>query len=906
MNKKQNKWTTSNVIVSGLLTAMLVLSGLFVILPMSSDVAASYFMPSGVNWNMDDLVNNSGGAVTGGTSDTYYVHEDIYISYNSSLSVDPGETVYFDTETGFDIYGTFTAYGNNVSMITFTSNETKPSFGDWEGITFLNGSSGGIYYCSVSYAENGIMINDTSYISVASSEFNYNVWGVHIISTNDVYSWIWYNTFNNNGILPHPDPFYSVGGAIYTENYVRGTISYNDFSENIGGVRLEDTQYVSITQNNFYNSTVYGIASFGDGLTDPDKMILVRGNEFISNGKAGIYCDGTMMEVDDNYFAYNENAIWAFFSEVQINDTKIYLSTLYDLNIDNYSHIHTLNTTFDDNAVYIGYNSTLEVQWNLHILVLNTSGHVPFADVTVSDNINGTWSKNFVADSLGRVKWVVVTEYYRDEYVWVNYTAHNITAQKGLEIGSAEPYMDESKFVEVFIGDGGGPPPNDPPVADAGLDQMVFEDEIVYFNGSGSYDPNGSIVNYTWDFQDGNFGYGEFPTHIFTTSSIYDVTLTVTDDDGATDSDICVITVNEKPNVPPVADAGLDQIVNEDEVVFFDGSGSSDSDGVIVNYTWDFGDGNYGYEEFPTHIYDNPGIYIVTLTVTDDDGATDSDTCTITVEDITAPLPPTDLNAILVPGSLEDVKLIWSASEDDGAGYDDVAGYTIYKSTTGIYGSYNFAAWIPAAGIPTHTYEWTDYGAGDGDWNNYFYKVRANDTSDNEEQNDDTVGKFAWYLEKDWNLFSIPLVQSNTSRDTVLQTIEGNYAALQGYHAGKSRPWLHWHRDKPNYFNDEIEVDHKNGFYIDMIVSDYLVTAGKVAASTDITLKAGWNLIGFPVLEEQTVVDALSSIDGKYNMVEYFDPVTDKEVRLQPDDLMYPGLGYWIHATDNCVLILTN
>jgi PKD repeat protein len=185
----------------------------------------------------------------------------------------------------------------------------------------------------------------------------------------------------------------------------------------------------------------------------------------------------------------------------------------------------------------------------------------------------------------------------------VNYTAHNITAQKGSEIGSIEPYMDASKFVEVFIGEG-GPPPNNPPVADAGLDQTVFEDEIVYFNGSGSYDSDGFIVNYTWDFQDGNLGYGELSTHIFNTPGVYDVTLTVTDDDGATDSDINVITVNEKPNVPPVADAGLDQIVNEDETVFLDGSVSSDSDGVIVNYTWDLGDGNYGYGEFPTHVYE--------------------------------------------------------------------------------------------------------------------------------------------------------------------------------------------------------------------------------------------------------------------------------------------------------------
>jgi hypothetical protein len=204
------------------------------------------------------------------------------------------------------------------------------------------------------------------------------------------------------------------------------------------------------------------------------------------------------------------------------------------------------------------------------------------------------------------------------------------------------------------------------------------------------------------------------------------------------------------------------------------------------------------------------------------------------------------------------------------------------------------------------TYSWTDFGKGDLDWNNYFYKVRAKDGGGMEDENENKVGKFAWYLEKDWNLFSVPLVQSDTLRDTVLQTIDGNYAALQGYHAGKSRPWLHWHRDKPNYFNDEIEVTHDKGYYIDMIVPDYLVTAGKVASQTDINLKSGWNLVGYPCLSGQNVSDALSSIDGKYNMVEYFDPIKDKEVRLGPNDLMIPGLGYWIHATADSTLEVTN
>src|SRR5690606_20531296 len=81
---------------------------------------------------------------------------------------------------------------------------------------------------------------------------------------------------------------------------------------------------------------------------------------------------------------------------------------------------------------------------------------------------------------------------------------------------------------------------------------------------------------------------------------------------------------NEPPAATPtVAGTGLDCV--------FDGSGSSDPDGSIVSYEWDFGDGNADTGESVTHVYDKPGDYTVTLTVTDDDGATDTATENVTV-----------------------------------------------------------------------------------------------------------------------------------------------------------------------------------------------------------------------------------------------------------------------------------
>jgi hypothetical protein len=192
-------------------------------------------------------------------------------------------------------------------------------------------------------------------------------------------------------------------------------------------------------------------------------------------------------------------------------------------------------------------------------------------------------------------------------------------------------------------------------------------------------------------------------------------------------------------------------------------------------------------------------------------------------------------------------------------------------------------------------------GAGDGDPSDYFYIVRANDTGGSEELNENKVGKMVIPLDHGWNLFSIPLIQSNTTREHVLQTVLGNYVSLQGYHAGKSRPWLNWHKDKPKSLNDVIEMNNEEGYYIKMTTVDDLVIAGKVPSLTQISLKAGWNLVGYPSLTERTRDDALASILGSYNKVEFYNTTSDKEEGIGPDDLMYPRYGYWIHATSDCV-----
>jgi chitodextrinase len=168
---------------------------------------------------------------------------------------------------------------------------------------------------------------------------------------------------------------------------------------------------------------------------------------------------------------------------------------------------------------------------------------------------------------------------------------------------------------------------NRPPVADAGPDLVVSGTETALFNASGSYDPDGEIVSYAWDFGDGGNATGCTVNHTYTTTGTFIVTVTVTDDTGAADNDTCTVTVNS----PPIAAAGEDRVVLPNDSVEFNGSGSYDLDGEIVGYAWDFGDGSNATGCHVTHLYALGGTYLVTLTVTDSHNATGMDSCTIIV-----------------------------------------------------------------------------------------------------------------------------------------------------------------------------------------------------------------------------------------------------------------------------------
>ncbi|UCE38529.1 MAG: PKD domain-containing protein [Thermoplasmata archaeon] len=167
--------------------------------------------------------------------------------------------------------------------------------------------------------------------------------------------------------------------------------------------------------------------------------------------------------------------------------------------------------------------------------------------------------------------------------------------------------------------------------ADAGIDQVVDVNTIVNFDGSGSFGVGD--LEYTWYFRDGTITTVDSPyiAHTYSEEGIYEVGLLVKDSNGYYDLDTVQITVK---NYYPVGDPGFDKVANEDQIVNFDASASSDLNNDIVSYEWDFGDGTSMTGISASNVYEDEGTYYAKLKVTDNDGAYDEDLILVTVNNV--------------------------------------------------------------------------------------------------------------------------------------------------------------------------------------------------------------------------------------------------------------------------------
>lgn len=160
--------------------------------------------------------------------------------------------------------------------------------------------------------------------------------------------------------------------------------------------------------------------------------------------------------------------------------------------------------------------------------------------------------------------------------------------------------------------------------------------EPVFFNGSQSEDPDGFIKRYQWNFGDGGSAEGEEVSHIFPSSKTYTITLKVTDNNGAQTSFSRTLQIGN--NQIPEADFTFSPAnPRVYQPVIFNASSSQDLDGSLVAYKWTLSGGITREGQVVSYAFPGAGNYVVTLEVTDDNGATATTSQTVPVTGNQAP-----------------------------------------------------------------------------------------------------------------------------------------------------------------------------------------------------------------------------------------------------------------------------
>jgi PKD repeat protein len=256
----------------------------------------------------------------------------------------------------------------------------------------------------------------------------------------------------------------------------------------------------------------------------------------------------------------------------------------------------------------------------------------------------------------------------------------------------------------------------DPPVTPSQPPQAVISPppapieagRLVNFDGSGSQSGDQPIAGYTWDFGDRSpSASGPTVQHTYNQAGTYDVTLTVTDDQGTPNTTSVQVTVNPAPTTQPavqppqavISAPTSETSANVGDTITFDGSGSV-VQGQNISYAWDFGDGTQGNGPSVDHAYSGAATYNVTLVVTNESG-TNKATVQLTIKAAAQSQPtPAPTPAPQPPQPVIDYEWDFGDGTTDNSGmgvghsYSVAGKYTIQLTVTDQNGLTGIATWV--------------------------------------------------------------------------------------------------------------------------------------------------------------------------------------------------------------------
>ena len=578
--------------------------------------------------NTDNRIRYAGGSITEDTSVAnpgipYFVDTTVSVGNNAVLAIDSGVELQFDSDTNLSIYsGKLMAQGTDDANIIFTSSQASSAPGDWRGIYFSEDADDESivkhavveYGGSTAYSNDGNISAYNSSPTIESCAIRHSIThGINIggtLATPNLFC----NTITANDLGIH---IYNNANPQIHDNDIRGNTTY--------GVQNENSSVVVVAENNYWGAA-NGPSGEGPGsgdavstnvdydlfLTASAPCTMPLNASFAAEPTGG--CQDLSVSFTDGSTGDIKAREWDFDGNGTTDSTDrnpVYTYTVPDT--------YTVTLT-----VYEGVESDTATQ------DIEVTESLPTADFEGEPLLSGTppLTVNFTdlsascgTDLITAREWDFdndgIIDSDQQNPLRMFYDAGYYTVK--LTVTDEDSDQDtETKENYIYVSD-------EAPVADPGGPYTGTEGSPIHFNGSGSYDPNGSSLTYKWDFNNDGVTDStvENPWHTYSqdseeqTGGVYTVTLTVYDEAGLSGTNT---TTAQVADIDPAADFTADPTEGTAPltVQFTDRTYSYDG---IMSWEWNFGDSSgSGTAQNPEHIYANAGIYAVTLTVTEEDG----------------------------------------------------------------------------------------------------------------------------------------------------------------------------------------------------------------------------------------------------------------------------------------------
>jgi parallel beta-helix repeat protein len=533
----------------------------------------------------------------------------------------------------------------------------------------------------------GIYIDPSSSGSVISGNMinNTNA-GIYVDNsdTNDIFT----NTITN-----------STDDGIYVTQSSNTRLYNNDISTSGQGINVQYSTATNITNNHIFDNIYAGVGLYGG------KNTIIKGNLFETNDGTAIYLQTTSSQIKDNTFESNRRGINLDQSDCLIYNNTFANNTASGIFTSETSQnnqiylnkfINNTNSAFDSgsNTWYVASQGNYWSDYDGIDLDRDGIGDTPYSTNEIYDPYPLGYflkppykpSQPSPEDFETGVGLYITLDVYVEDPDTEKLTVEFYRASDDVLIKTVEKVPSESTaqcyfnqpfdttFAWYAIADDGkqenrsdiwifstriAPPDNEKPVADPAGPYSADKGEPVTFDGSGSYDNDGDIDFYRWNFGDGSSEILAMnPIHTYDKSGEYIVTLTVVDNNGRSDIKTTTVDISfESYNFPPIPDIGGPYTGVASEIIVFDASQSYDKDGTITNYIWQFGDGTTATGMNPTHTFTKSGAYAVNLTVEDDFGVAETTSIIVIVNEAQESTP--GFNLVIILFSLVIISLIF-------------------------------------------------------------------------------------------------------------------------------------------------------------------------------------------------------------------------------------------------------